>query len=123
MDAQFDQLDIIFRAVADPTRRAMIQRLASGDYSVTELAEPFDISLAAVSKHVKVLESAGIVRRIMRGRRNVCRLNREPLSEARRWFDHYETFWTGRLDALEQALHTEERARESHTRTNPKDDG
>ncbi len=119
MDAPFDQLDIIFRAVADPTRRAMIQRLTSGDHSVTELAEPFDISLAAVSKHIKVLESAGIVIRTMRGRRNVCRLNPEPLSEARRWFDHYEKFWTSRLDALEQALLEEKRAPESRSTTNP----
>lgn len=99
-----DILDNVFRAMADPTRRAMVRRLAHGEQSVTELAKPFEMSLAAASKHVKVLETAGLVSRTIHGRRHVCSLNREPLSEARQWLQHYEAFWNERLDALERVL-------------------
>lgn len=97
-------LDAVFRALADPTRRAMIHRLASRELSVTQLAAPFDMSLAAVSKHVKVLEKAGLVERTVRGRTHTCHLNRERIAETRKWLQYYERFWNDRLDALEQAL-------------------
>ena len=104
MVEQSDTLDDVFRALADPTRRAMVRRLADRERTVTELAKPFDMSLAAASKHVKALESAGIIRRTIHGRTHTCRLNLEPLTEARRWLQHYEQFWNDRLDALEQLL-------------------
>lgn len=97
-------LDAVFRALADPTRRAMVQRLAQGERSVTDLAEPFEMSLNGASKHIKVLESAGIITRAVKGRRHMCRLNPEPLSDARQWLEHYERFWNQRLNALEALL-------------------
>jgi DNA-binding transcriptional ArsR family regulator len=103
-----EHLDDVFRAVADPTRRAIVRHLSGGDRTVTELAAPFDMSLAAVSKHVKVLESAGIITRTIEGRRHVCRLEPEPLSGARQWLDLYARFWNDRLDALEAALEAED---------------
>lgn len=102
-------LDEVFHALADPTRRAMLQRLVDGDRTVGELAEPFAMSLAAASKHVKTLERAGLVRRTVRGRTHVCHLNPGPLGEADAWLRHYERFWTGRLDVLERLLNEEER--------------
>lgn len=103
-----DILDNVFRALADPTRRAMVRRLANRERTITELAQPFDMSLAAASKHVKVLESAGLVRRTIHGRKHVCSLNPEPLTEGRRWLQHYEQFWNERLDALEALLKAED---------------
>lgn len=82
----------------------MVRRLASEEHNVGELAEPFDTSLAAVSKHVKVLERAGLVRRTIQGRTHVCRLDPEPLSDAQEWLRYYERFWNERLDALEREL-------------------
>ncbi len=99
-----DQLDRTFAALADPTRRAILARLATGEASVTELAEPFEMSLPAVSKHLKVLERAGLVRRRVQGREHVLRLEPGPLREASRWLEHYRTFWDARLDALEAML-------------------
>jgi DNA-binding transcriptional ArsR family regulator len=104
MVEQSEHLDSLFRALADPTRRAMIRRLAGRDCTVSELAAPFDISLAAVSKHVKVLEKAGLIERTVRGRTHSCQLNRRALADARQWIEHYERFWNDRLDALERAL-------------------
>ena len=97
-------LDRIFRALADPTRRAMLRRLASGERSVGELAEPFDMSFAAAAKHVKVLEGAGLLSKAIDGRTHRCRLEARALAEADRWIAYYQRFWTGRLDALEAAL-------------------
>jgi DNA-binding transcriptional ArsR family regulator len=97
-------LDIIFHALGDATRRGMLARLALGEKSVGELAEPFSMSFAGASKHVKVLEEAGLIRREVRGRTHICRLNPGPLASADQWLRHYERFWTGRLDALEQLL-------------------
>lgn len=88
--------------MADPTRRAMVRTLAAGEQTVGELAAPHPISLAAASKHVKVLERAGLVRRTVQGRRHVCRLDARPLAAAERHLRFYERFWTGRLDALEE---------------------
>ena len=102
-------LDDVFRALADPTRRAMLRRLTESDASVGELAEPFmkppaAMSLAAASKHIKVLEHAGLVDRTVQGRTHQCRLNPKPLSEATEWLRYYERFWAERLDDLERAL-------------------
>lgn len=98
------RLDGIFRALADPTRRDMLRRLSFGEHSVGELAEPFDISLAAVSKHIKVLEGAGLVNRTVAGRTHVFRLVPARLAEATEWLRYYERFWNERLDALARAL-------------------
>ena len=97
-------LDIVFRALGDATRRGMLASLALGEKSIGELAEPFAMSFAGASKHVKVLEEAGMVRREVRGRTHICRLEPGPLASADQWLRHYERFWTTRLDALEQLL-------------------
>jgi DNA-binding transcriptional ArsR family regulator len=93
-------LSAVFRALGDPTRRAMLCRLSEGERTVGELAEPFLMSLAAASKHVKVLERAGLVRRTVQGRQHRCRLDARGLLEAQRWLAFYQRFWTERLDAL-----------------------
>lgn len=97
-------LDALFHALGDPTRRRMLRDLAAGDRSIGALAEPHAMSLAAASKHVKVLEAARLIRREVRGRTHVCRLDPGPLASARRWFDFYERFWTERLDLLDRLL-------------------
>jgi DNA-binding transcriptional ArsR family regulator len=101
-------LDDVFQALSDPTRRAMLRRLVDGERTVTELAEPFAMSLAAASKHVKALERAGLIRRTVSGRTHRCRLDAGPLAEADAWLRRYERFWTGRLDVLETLLREEE---------------
>lgn len=110
-------LDRVFRALADPTRRAMLRRLAEGERSVGELAEPFAMSFAAAAKHVKVLEGAGLLRRTVEGRTHRCRIEAGPLAEADKWIAFYQRFWTGRLDDLETALvrHNAERIDGSST--------
>jgi DNA-binding transcriptional ArsR family regulator len=95
-------LDATFGALSDPTRRAIVQRLTRGDASVGELAEPFDMSLPAVSKHLTVLERAGLVERVKEGRTRRCRLVDEPMREALEWIASYGRFWEGQLDALER---------------------
>ncbi|MBW6390703.1 metalloregulator ArsR/SmtB family transcription factor [Halomonas sp. Y3S6] len=97
-------LDRVFHALADPTRRALLERLAAGERKVGELAAPFAMSLAAVSKHVRVLEQAGLLERRIEGRTHYCRLRPEPLAEAEQWLNFYEGFWDARLNALEAAL-------------------
>jgi len=104
-----DRLDAVFRALADPTRRAMVRSLARQPRSVGELAEPFEISLAAASKHIKVLEGAGIVQRQVRGRTHLCRLDARPLHAGMEWMRHYEQFWNQRLDVLDTLLREEDR--------------
>ena len=104
-------LDRIFRALGDRTRRDMLRRLADGDRTVGELAEPCDMSLAAASKHVRVLERAGLVRRTVRGRTHHCRLAAARLSEAQRWLAFYQRFWTARFDALDRMLTADRPAR------------
>jgi len=111
------QLDIIFRALGDSTRRGMLASLALGERSIGELAEPFAMSFAGASKHVKVLEDAGLVRREVRGRTHICRLEAGPLADADQWLSHYERFWTGRLDALEKLLRDDD-ARKAAERKN-----
>ena len=98
-----DRLDAAFAALADPTRRAILARLATGEASVTELAEPFAMSQPAISKHLKVLERAGLVSRSRDAQRRPCRLEARPLAEATEWLERYRQFWEGnfqRLDAL-----------------------
>lgn len=97
-------LDEVFHALSSEPRRAMLGTLALGERTVGDLADPFDISLAAVSKHLKVLEGAGLVERRIEGRTTMCRLRAEPLAEVRQWVAFYERFWTTRLDRLEQIL-------------------
>jgi DNA-binding transcriptional ArsR family regulator len=94
----------VFHALAHDVRREMLGRLAVGELTVGGLAEPFDMSLEAASKHVKVLERAGLVRRTVEGRRHVCRLEARPLAAAATWLRFYEHFWPARLDALEDLL-------------------
>lgn len=97
-------LDRIFHALSDPTRRTLLASLAQGEQSVSALAAPFDMSLTAVSKHLRVLEAAHLVQRERRGREQRCRLVPEPLSEAWQWIDHYRQFWNDRLDSLDRYL-------------------
>lgn len=98
---QAGSLDVVFGAVADPTRRAILARLAVSDARVTEVASAFPISLNSTSKHVRVLERAGLVRRTVRGREHVLSLDPVPLTEAAAWIDHYRRFWEARLAALD----------------------
>ncbi|NMJ42102.1 helix-turn-helix transcriptional regulator [Roseomonas sp. JC162] len=100
-------LDAVFHALGDATRRRMLRDLAGGARTVGQLAEPFAISLAAASKHVKALENAGLLRREVRGRTHYCRLEPGPLATAHQWLGFYERFWTGRLDELERLLREE----------------
>lgn len=101
------RLDNTFHALADPTRRAMLRNLSLHERSVGELAAPFQMSLAAASKHIKVLERAGLVRREVQGRTHVCRLDAAPLSDIQDWLRHYERFWGESLDALDALLRAE----------------
>src|SRR5437016_1928781 len=94
-----DMLNRVFSAVADPTRRAILASLRSKPATITEIASSYPVSLNAVSKHVMVLERAGLVRRNVQGREHVCSLNAAPLQDATAWLDHYRQFWEGRLDA------------------------
>jgi DNA-binding transcriptional ArsR family regulator len=108
------QLDSVFHALGDATRRHMLLELASGERTVSQLAKPFAISLAAASKHIKALERAGLIRREVHGRTHVCRLDPGPLASAHQWLSFYERFWTDRLDVLERLLR-EEDARKTPT--------
>ncbi len=94
-------LDAVLTAVADPTRRAILDQLARGPARVTDVAAPFAMSLAAVSKHVKILENAGLLKRTQKGREHTLKLNAAPLREIVRWTSHYERFWNDRLDRVE----------------------
>ncbi|MCD0506016.1 ArsR/SmtB family transcription factor [Bordetella petrii] len=107
VEYQTPYLDRVFHALADPTRRAMLQALRHGERPVGELAAPFQMSFAAASKHVKVLEGAGLVRRRVQGRQHLCRIEAGPLAQAHAWLRDYERFWTGRLDALQALLQAE----------------
>ena len=99
-----DRLNITFAALADPTRRAILTRLASGEASVTELAEPFDMSLPAVSKHLKVLQRAGLIARGREAQWRPCRLAAGPLKEVADWVEHYRDFWEQSFDRLDEYL-------------------
>lgn len=108
VELHFSHLDSVFHALGDATRRRMLRELAEGERTVGQLAEPFAMSLAAASKHIKVLESARLIRREVRGRTHICRLDPGPLASAHEWLDFYERFWTGRLDTLERLLREED---------------
>lgn len=99
-----DQLSNTFAALADPTRRAILARLASGETSVTELAQPFDMTMPAVTKHLKVLESAGLITRGREAQWRPCRLEAKPMQEAADWMGQYRRFWEQRLDQLDAYL-------------------
>jgi DNA-binding transcriptional ArsR family regulator len=101
-------LDTVFHALGDATRRRMLRQLAGGERTVGQLAGPFSISLAAASKHIKALETAGLIRREVRGRTHLCRLAPDALASAHQWLSFYEHFWTDRLDALERLLLAED---------------
>src|SRR5512144_1401836 len=96
-----DRLSSTFAALADPTRRAILARLASGEASVTELAEPFDMTMPAISKHLKVLERAGLIARSRDAQWRPCHLNPAPLKDAADWIEHYRRFWEESFDRLD----------------------
>jgi DNA-binding transcriptional ArsR family regulator len=106
-----DQLSRTFAALADPTRRAILARLADGEATVTELAQPFDMSLPAVSKHLKVLERAGLIARGREAQWRPCRLQPAPLQDAADWLERYRLFWEGSFDRLDDYLHELQRAK------------
>jgi DNA-binding transcriptional ArsR family regulator len=102
-----ERLDATFQALADPTRRGMLAALAGGERTIGELAGPYRMSFAGASKHVRVLERAGLVERRKQGRRQLCRLQAGPLAEAELWLRQWERFWNLRLDALEALIRAE----------------
>jgi DNA-binding transcriptional ArsR family regulator len=108
VELEMPKLDIVFHALGDATRRRMLRELADGERTVGQLAEPFAISLAAASKHIKALENAGLINREVRGRTHLCRLDPGPLASAQHWLSYYERFWTVRLDELERLLREED---------------
>ena len=120
VELEAPRLDAVFHALGDATRRRMLRDLADGERSVGELAAPFDMSLAAASKHIKALERAGLVRRRVTGRTHLCRLEARPLEDAHEWIGFYERFWSGSLDVLESLLRREDAAR-NETKAPPKD--
>lgn len=122
VELQPPQLNAVFHALGDATRRRMLRELAGGERTVGELARPFDMSLAAASKHIKVLESAGLVRREVRGRTHLCRLDPGPLASAHEWLTFYERFWTERLDILERLLRDENARKSDGPPDNPEGD-
>ncbi|PWB82930.1 MAG: transcriptional regulator [Methylocystaceae bacterium] len=107
VEQQAFRLDAIFHALGDGTRRCMLRDLAKGEQTVSQLAEPFAMSLAAASKHIKALENAGLVTREVRGRTHICRLDPGPLAAAHEWLGYYEQFWTSRLDILDALLRSD----------------
>ncbi len=111
-----DNLSATFAALADPTRRAILARLASGERSVTELAEPFDMSLPAISKHLRVLERAGLISRRREAQSRPCRLEPRPLKEIIDWAEHYRSLWEGRLDRLDTYLQELTAKEKTHAR-------
>lgn len=104
---QDDQLDLVFHALADRTRRAMLSRLSEGPTTITSLAEPFDMSLPGVSKHLRVLERAGLVVRAVDGRIHRCTLKTEPLQNVEQWLDQYRAFWEDQLEALARFIESD----------------
>lgn len=117
VELEAPRLDAVFHALGDATRRRMLRELAGGERSVGDLARPFAISLAAASKHIRALESAGLIRREIRGRTHLCRLEPGPLATAHEWLGFYERFWTDRLAILDRLL------REDSARTQDPPDG
>jgi len=120
VELQTPQLNSVFHALGDATRRQMLTQLVAGERTVSQLAEPFAISLAAASKHIKVLEHAGLISREVRGRIHMCRLEPGPLASAYEWLGFYQRFWSERLDVLERLLR-EESGRPSPSRSKGED--
>lgn len=112
-----DQLSATFAALADPTRRAILARLATGEMTVTEISQPFEMSMPAISKHLKVLEKAGLIERSRDAQWRPCRLNAAPLKSANDWIETYREFWTHNFDRLDDYL-AEIQKGESDGRTN-----
>jgi len=104
VEFQTARMDQVFQALGDPTRRGMLKALAERERTVSQLAAPYAMSLAAASKHIKVLEGAGLIRREVVGRTHWCRLDPGPLAGAHEWLNFYAQFWNRRIDALEQLL-------------------
>ena len=111
-----DRLSTTFAALADPTRRAILARLAAGEASVTELAAPFEMSLPAISKHLKVLERAGLIARGREAQWRPCRLKAGPLKDAAEWLEHYRRFWEQSFDRLDDYLRKLQRKEKKHGR-------
>ena len=117
VDKSPERLDAVFRALADPTRRAMLRDLAKQPRTVGELAAPFDISLAGASKHIQMLERAGLIQREVQGRVHTCRLDARPLHAGAEWIRHYKRFWNQKLDVLEALLKAEDAAKPAAKRS------
>ena len=115
-----DPLSVTFAALADPTRRAILARLSSGECSVTALAEPFDMSLPAISKHLKVLERAGLIARSRDAQWRPCRLDAGRLKEVADWVEHYRRYWEESFDRLDQYLTELKRKEKKHERSQRK---
>lgn len=115
------KLDATFAALSDPTRRAIVARLASGEATVLELAEPFDVSLPAISRHLKVLEQAGLIERGRDAQRRPCRLRGEALGEVVQWAEHTKRAWEERFDRLDAYLEQMKAQDSSHTHSNTKE--
>jgi DNA-binding transcriptional ArsR family regulator len=111
VELQTSQLDSVFHALGDATRRQMLRDLTDGERTVGQLAQPFSISLAAASKHIKALENAGLIRREVRGRTHLCHLEPGPLASAHQWLNYYERYWSDHLDRLERLLREEDAAK------------
>jgi DNA-binding transcriptional ArsR family regulator len=111
-----DHLSVTFAALADPTRRAILARLASGECSVTELAEPFEMSMPAVSKHLRVLERAGLIARGREAQRRPCRLRPAPIKDVADWTERYRAIWEQRLDRLDTYLQELQKKEKTHGR-------
>jgi len=112
-----DTLSLTFAALSDPTRRAILKRLAAGERSVTELAKPFKISLPAVTKHLKVLQRAGLISQGREAQRRPCKLEAAPLKDAADWVEQYRQFWDERLDRLEDYLREVQEEEKRHGRS------
>jgi DNA-binding transcriptional ArsR family regulator len=115
-----DQLSLTFAALADPTRRAILARLSHGDASVTELAEPFEMSLPAISKHLKVLEHAGLITRGRDAQWRPCRIEAARLKEVSDWLDHYRKFWEDSFDRLDEYLRELQKKEKKNARSKRK---
>ena len=111
-----DRLSTTFAALADPTRRAILSRLTSGEVSVTELAKPFDMTLPAISKHLKVLEHAGLIERGREAQWRPCRLSAAPLKDVAGWVEHYRKFWEDSFDRLDEYLRSLKKKEQKHGR-------
>ena len=119
MSPTSDRLSATFAALADPTRRAILARLSRREATVTELAAPYDMSLPAISKHLKVLEKAGLITRGREAQWRPCRLEAKPLREVADWMEHYRRFWDENLDRLEAYLHELQAKEKPHGRPKP----